>query len=129
MTDPIIIAVLQNRLNTIAEEMGEAMLRGPNGASHDYKLLALGAFPRELKSNEINVPVPSGSVIHVLSGSGVGWGDPTLRDPRAGQAGTARDRHDPGQFALGDDARNATQRKPVSLKDAQCNDAASPNDH
>ncbi|MEA2730816.1 MAG: Hydantoinase B/oxoprolinase, partial [Acetobacteraceae bacterium] len=27
MTDPITIAVLQNRLNAIAEEMGEAMLR------------------------------------------------------------------------------------------------------
>jgi N-methylhydantoinase B len=27
MTDPITIAVLQNRLSAIAEEMGEAMLR------------------------------------------------------------------------------------------------------
>ena len=27
MTDPITVAVLQNRLNAIAEEMGEAMLR------------------------------------------------------------------------------------------------------
>ncbi len=37
--------------------------------------------PRKLKSKEINVPVPSGSVIHVLSGGGGGWGDPALRDP------------------------------------------------
>jgi N-methylhydantoinase B/oxoprolinase/acetone carboxylase alpha subunit len=34
-----------------------------------------------LKNKEINVPVPSGSVIHVLSGGGGGWGDPSSRDP------------------------------------------------
>lgn len=27
MTDPVTVAVLQNRLNAIAEELGEAMLR------------------------------------------------------------------------------------------------------
>ena len=39
--------------------------------------------PRKLKSKEINVPVPPGSVIHVLSGGGGGWGDPARRDPAA----------------------------------------------
>jgi len=46
-------------------------------------LLPPGAPPRKLKSKEINVPVPSGSVIHVLSGGGGGWGDPARRDPAA----------------------------------------------
>jgi len=36
-----------------------------------------------LKNKEINVPVPPGSVIHVLSGGGGGWGDPASRDPAA----------------------------------------------
>ena len=56
---------------------------GQDGAPHDYTLLAPGAPPRKLKSKEINVPVPSGSVIHVLSGGGGGWGDPASRDPKA----------------------------------------------
>jgi N-methylhydantoinase B len=34
--------------------------------------------------------VPSGSVIHVLSGGGGGWGDPALRDPAA-RAADARE--------------------------------------
>jgi N-methylhydantoinase B len=42
-----------------------------------------------LKSKEINVPVPSGSVIHVLSGGGGGWGDPAARDPAAREADAA----------------------------------------
>ncbi len=49
---------------------------GEDGAPHDYTLLAPGSAPRKLKSKEIDVPVPSGSVIHVLSGGGGGWGVP-----------------------------------------------------
>jgi N-methylhydantoinase B len=29
------------------------------------------------------VPIPSGSVLHVLSGGGGGWGNPAERDPAA----------------------------------------------
>ncbi len=59
------------------------MLGGGDGAPHDYTLLAPDAAPRQLKSKEINVAVPSGSVIHVLSGGGGGWGDPARRNPDA----------------------------------------------
>jgi N-methylhydantoinase B len=59
------------------------ILGGRDGAPHDYTLLAPDAKPRKLKSKEINVPVPSGSVIHVLSGGGGGWGPPEDRDPAA----------------------------------------------
>ena len=64
---------------------------GQDGAPHDYTLLAPGVAPRKLKSKEINVPVPSGSVIHVLSGGGGGWGDPALRDKAARDADSAQD--------------------------------------
>jgi N-methylhydantoinase B len=75
---------------TMANTAGEGVVHGArgingghDGAPHDYTLLPPGAPPRKLKSKEINVPVPSGSVIHVLSGGGGGWGDPALRDPAA----------------------------------------------
>ena len=51
------------------------VLGGKDGAPHDYTLLAPGAAPRQLKSKEINVPIPTGSTIHVLSGGGGGWGE------------------------------------------------------
>ena len=35
------------------------------------------------------MPVPAGSVIHVLSGGGGGWGDPAARDPGARAADEA----------------------------------------
>ena len=59
---------------------------GQDGAPHDYTLLAPDAAPRKLKSKEIDVPVPQGSVIHVLSGGGGGWGDPASRDPASREA-------------------------------------------
>src|SRR5580658_7622342 len=67
------------------------MLGGRNGAPHDYTLLPPGDAPRKLKSKEINVPVPPGSVIHVLSGGGGGWGDPVRRDPAARVRDAAED--------------------------------------
>jgi N-methylhydantoinase B len=57
------------------------VLGGRDGAPHVYTLLAPGAAPRPLRSKEVGVPVPSGSVLHVLSGGGGGWGDPALHDP------------------------------------------------
>lgn len=81
---------------TIANTAGEGVVHGArgindgrDGAPHDYTLLAPGAEPRKLKSKEINVPVPPGSVIHVLSGGGGGWGDPAARDAAARAADAA----------------------------------------
>ncbi len=78
---------------TMANTAGEGVVHGArgmcggdDGAPHDYTLLAPNAPPRRLKSKEINVSVPSGSVIHVLSGGGGGWGDPAQRDPAARDA-------------------------------------------
>jgi N-methylhydantoinase B len=78
---------------TNANTAGEGVVHGArgigggrDGAPHDYALLAPGSAPRKLKSKEINVPVPSGSVIHVLSGGGGGWGDPAARDTAAREA-------------------------------------------
>ena len=84
--------------NTHANTAGEGIVHGArgigggqDGAPHDYTLLAPNTTPRKLKSKEINVPVPSGSVIHVLSGGGGGWGDPALRDPHAQCADVAQE--------------------------------------
>jgi N-methylhydantoinase B len=81
---------------TYANTAGEGVVHGArginggqDGAPHDYTLLAPGATHRKLKSKEVNVPVPSGSVIHVRSGGGGGWGDPALRDPAARTADEA----------------------------------------
>jgi N-methylhydantoinase B len=81
---------------TYANTAGEGVVHGArgigggqDGAPHDYTLLAPGSAPRKLKSKEINVPVPTGSVIHVLSGGGGGWGDPASRDPAARAADRA----------------------------------------
>jgi N-methylhydantoinase B len=78
---------------SMANTAGEGVVHGArginggrDGAPHDYTLLTPGAAPRKLKSKEINVPVPAGSVIHVLSGGGGGWGDPALRDEAGDEA-------------------------------------------
>ncbi len=78
---------------TVANMAGEGivhgargMLGGRDGAPHDYTLLAPGAEPRKLKTKEINVPIPTSSVIHVLSGGGGGWGKPEERDTVAREA-------------------------------------------
>ncbi len=59
------------------------ILGGRDGAPHDYTLLAPGALPRKLRSKEVGIAVPPGSVFHVLSGGGGGYGDPAQRDPAA----------------------------------------------
>jgi N-methylhydantoinase B len=65
------------------------ILGGTDGASHDYRLLRPDGSYRPLKSKEIGVPVPSGGVIHVLSGGGGGWGDPAHRRAEARARDTA----------------------------------------
>jgi N-methylhydantoinase B len=74
------------RANTAGEGIvhgARGVLGGKDGAPHDYTLLPPDAPPRKLKSKEVGVVIPSGSVIHVLSGGGGGWGDPKDRDPAA----------------------------------------------
>ncbi len=86
------------RANTAGDGVrhgARGMLGGKDGAPHDYTLLAPGAPPRKLASKEVGVPVPAGSVLHVLSGGGGGYGDPAARDPAAhdldGAEGRSRD--------------------------------------
>ena len=71
---------------TNANTAGEGVVHGArgiggglDGAPHHYTLLAPANDPRLLKSKEINIPVPHGSVLHILSGGGGGWGDPAAR--------------------------------------------------
>ena len=74
------------RANTAGEGVvhgTRGILGGKDGAPHDYTLLAPDAPPRKLKSKEVGVVIPPGSVIHVLSGGGGGGGDPAERDPAA----------------------------------------------
>jgi N-methylhydantoinase B len=74
------------RANTAGEGVvhgARGILGGRDGAPHDYTLLAPDAPPRKLKSKEVGVVIPPGSVIHVLSGGGGGCGDPAHRDPAA----------------------------------------------
>jgi N-methylhydantoinase B len=59
------------------------ILGGRDGAPHDYTLLAPGAASRKLRSKEVGIAVPAGSVFHVLSGGGGGYGNPAERDPAA----------------------------------------------
>jgi N-methylhydantoinase B len=59
------------------------ILGGRDGAPHDYTLLATEAPPRKLHSKEVGIAVPPGSVFHVLSGGGGGYGEPVERDPAA----------------------------------------------
>ena len=64
------------------------ILGGRDGAPHDYSLLPPNGPPRKLRSKEVGIAVPPGSVFHVLSGGGGGYGNPAERDPAA----RARDR-------------------------------------
>ncbi len=74
------------RANTAGDGIrhgARGMLGGADGASHDYTLLLPDGTPRKLASKETGVVVPSGSVVHVLSGGGGGYGDPARRGPAA----------------------------------------------
>src|ERR1700761_53891 len=65
MTDPITIAVLQNRLNAIAEEMGEAMLRTAYSqilnSSRDFSIALIDAQCR-LGAQAHHIPVHVGAM-------------------------------------------------------------------
>jgi N-methylhydantoinase B len=62
-----------------ARHGARGMRGGGDGAPHLYTLHAPGAAPRVLRTKETGIPLPSGSVLHVLSGGGGGWGDPAAR--------------------------------------------------
>jgi N-methylhydantoinase B len=65
MTDPITVAVLQNRLNAIAEEMGEAMLRTAYSqilnSSRDFSIALIDARCR-LVAQADHIPVHVGAM-------------------------------------------------------------------
>ena len=65
MTDPITIAVLQNRLSAIAEEMGEAMLRTAYSqilnSSRDFSIALIDAGCR-LVAQADHIPVHVGAM-------------------------------------------------------------------
>src|ERR1700679_2771227 len=88
MTDPITIAVLQNRLNAIAEEMGEAMLRTAYSqilnSSRDFSIALIdarcrliaqadhipvhvGAMPWAAKALAARFPTPSRNDVYLLN--------------------------------------------------------------
>ena len=88
MTDPITIAVLQNRLNAIAEEMGEAMLRTAYSqilnSSRDFSIALIdaqcrlvaqadhipvhvGAMPWAAKALSARFPEPSAGDVYLLN--------------------------------------------------------------
>ena len=76
------------RANTAGDGIrhgARGMLGGKDGAPHDYTLIYPdpAASPRKLRTKEVGVEIPPGSVLHVLSGGGGGWGDPAERDPAA----------------------------------------------
>jgi N-methylhydantoinase B len=76
------------RANTAGDGIrhgARGMLGGKDGQPHDYTLIypSPDAPPRKLHTKEVGVEIPSGSVLHVLSGGGGGWGDPADRDPAA----------------------------------------------
>src|SRR6185312_8937416 len=65
MTDPITVSVLQNRLNAIAEEMGEAMLRTAYSqilnSSRDFSIALIDAECR-LAAQADHIPVHVGAM-------------------------------------------------------------------
>src|ERR1700761_4521088 len=65
MTDPITIAVLQNRLSAIAEEMGEAMLRTAYSqilnSSRDFSIALIDSHCR-LVAQADHIPVHVGAM-------------------------------------------------------------------
>ena len=71
MTDPITIAVLQNRLNAIAEEMGEAMLRTAYSqilnSSRDFSIALIDA---QLPAGGAGGPYPGPCRRDALGGEG-----------------------------------------------------------
>jgi N-methylhydantoinase B len=93
MTDPITVAVLQNRLNAIAEEMGEAMLRTAYSqilnSSRDFSIALIDADCR-LVAQADHIPVHVGAMPWAAKALAARFPDPVpgdvylLNDPYRG---------------------------------------------
>src|SRR3954468_20680501 len=83
MTDPITIAVLQNRLNAIAEEMGEAMLRTAYSqilnSSRDFSIALIDAQCR-LVAQADHIPVHVGAMSWAAKALAARFPDPSPHD-------------------------------------------------
>ncbi len=62
-----------------ARHGARGILGGQDGTPHRYILHAPGAPSRELRTKEISIAMPKGSVLDLRSGGGGGWGDPEMR--------------------------------------------------
>ena len=58
------------------------LLGGADGTTHKYVLVS-GRKTRALKTKEVGVPIKPGDRFLIWSSGGGGYGDPTLRDPKA----------------------------------------------
>ena len=77
------------RANTAGDGIrhgARGMCGGANGLPHRYMMHAPGQEARALGTKETGVVLPEGTVLHVLSGGGGGWGDPATRDAAAQDA-------------------------------------------
>lgn len=83
MTDPVTVAVLQNRLNAIAEEMGEAMLRTSYSqilnSSRDFSIAIVDAECR-LVAQADHIPVHVGAMPWAARAVAAGFPDPVPGD-------------------------------------------------
>ena len=83
MTDPITVAVLQNRLNAIAEEMGEAMLRTAYSqilnSSRDFSIALIDADCR-LVAQADHIPVHVGAMPWAAKALAARFPDPSPND-------------------------------------------------
>src|SRR3979411_1833318 len=83
MTDPITIAVLQNRLSAIAEEMGEAMLRTAYSqilnSSRDFSIALIDARCR-LVAQADHIPVHVGAMPWAVRSVSAAFPEPTHGD-------------------------------------------------
>ncbi len=74
------------RANTAGDGIrhgARGMCGGADGAPHRYTMHAPGEQPQALGTKQTGVVLPEGTVLHVLSGGGGGWGDPADRDQAA----------------------------------------------
>ncbi|MBV8522787.1 MAG: hydantoinase B/oxoprolinase family protein [Acetobacteraceae bacterium] len=80
---------LANTAGDGARHGARGICGGTDGAPHLYTMEAVGGSPRVLRTKETGIAMPAGTVLHVLSGGGGGWGDPARRDPESRAADAA----------------------------------------
>ena len=67
--------------------VGHATHGGLDGLPHRYTLRSRGQRTRELKTKEVGIELRPGDVIHVRSGGGGDWGNPSDRSTDARRRG------------------------------------------